>query len=376
MSKVKNKNIYFIIDVTKKCNFDCIYCFRNLEDKRVISNTKLKDICNFILNIVKERKMKNIIIQVWGGEPLLAMDKLEYIYNFFKEKNIPLRIDVETNGSLITDEIAKRLYDMKVNIGISLDGTEKHQNIQRKLVDGKPTNSLVIKGINNLKKYYSNNIGGITVITKYNYKDINKIIEYFINKLKIYNMKFNIVRDNPNAQEMSIGLTKEEIKEFANNLYDIVKKYNLQGINFIEDNIRIRYNNLIERSNESCCISSGCKGGESIISFDSEGNIYPCEMIDYPEVKIGNIYHDDKISDDVSLKKQIGEAKKRNIYFNKKVNKECKDCPWYYYCKGGCTSRILYSKGKMKYDEVECEFNKTIYERIIDDILANIGKDD
>ena len=51
---------------------------------------------------------------------------------------------------------------------------------------------------------------------------------------------------------------------------------------------------------------------------------------------------------------------------------ECKECPWNYYCKGGCRSRILYSKGKMKYDEVECIFNKIMYERIIENILDNI----
>ena len=64
------------------------------------------------------------------------------------------------------------------------------------------------------------------------------------------------------------------------------------------------------------------------------------------------------------------------IIIPQKINKECNTCPWYYYCKGGCTSRILYSKGKMKYDEVECEFNKVIYERIIDDLLRGIRKDD
>ena len=189
-------------------------------------------------------------------------------------------------------------------------------------------------------------------------------------------MKFNIVRDNPNANEKSVGLSCDEIKEFANNLYDTVKAYRLLGLNFSEGNIKTRFNNLLERANESCCNSHGCSGGKNIISIDSKGDIYPCEMMDYSEVKLGSIYHDDNLNDNQSLVKQVKEAIKNNIYFKKKINKECNTCPWYYYCKGGCTSRILYSKGKMKYDEVECEFNKVIYERIVDDLLTGIRKDD
>ena len=372
ISKKASDNVYFIIDITKKCNFDCIYCFRNLEDKRVISDDVLKDICKYILNIVKEREMKNVTIQVWGGEPLLAMDKIEYIYNFFHDININLHIDIETNGSLITKEIAKKLYNMNVSVGISIDGEEKHQNIQRKLVNGESTSDLVINGINNLREYYGDNIGGITVITKYNYQDIDKIIDYFVNKLNIHSMKFNIVRDNPNALEENIGLSKDEIKTFANNLYDTVKTYNRLEEIFHEDNIKVRYDNLIERANSNFCSSFGCSGGENIISFDNKGNIYPCEMMDYPDVKIGSIYHDDKISDNSSLIEQIAKAKNNNIYFKKKVHEKCNDCPWYYYCRGGCTSRIIYSKGKMEYDEVECEFNKVIYERLVNDILDDI----
>ena len=108
------------------------------------------------------------------------------------------------------------------------------------------------------------------------------------------------------------------------------------------------------------------------MSIDINGDIYPCEMMDYKNVKIGSIYKDGKLSSNYDLISQINKSKKNNIYFQKKINSECKSCPWQYYCQGGCTSRIIYSNGKMKYDEVECEFNKIIYERIIEQTLKNI----
>ena len=368
----EDNSIYFIIDTTKKCNLNCMYCFRDLNDKREITEEKLEDICKFILNILKERNLNKVNIQMWGGEPILAISKIEYVYNFFNDKNINVKIDIETNGSLITDKIAKKLYNLNVSIGVSIDGTKKHQDLQRKLINNKGSMNLVEKGIQNLQKYYGNNIGGITVITKYNYKDIAEIISYFINDLKIRNMKFNIVKDNPNAEEDGIGLNIEEVKEFANNLFDTLEIYEVLGLEFSEGNIEMRKDNLLKRSNFSCCISNGCKGGRNLISIDMNGDLYPCEMMDYKDVKLGSIYNNDNLIDNKELINQLKQSEEENIFFKEKINKECKKCPWSYYCKGGCTSRIFYSEGKMKYDIVECEFNKIIYLKIINKFLKNI----
>jgi len=367
-----DQSIYFVIDVTKRCNFDCLYCFRNLNDNRIIDDDILKDICNYILNIIKERKLNNVKVQVWGGEPLLAFNKLEYIYNFFKDTPVNLVIDIETNGSLISDELAKKLYDMHVNVGISIDGMLEHQDKQRRLSNGKSSNELVKKGIRNLQKYYHDSLGGIAVVTKYNYKDVYEIIKYFAEELKLKNMKFNLVRDNPNANQENIGLSLEEVKWFASVLFDSVKKYNLEHGNFNENNIITRYHNLNERISNNYCNSRGCRGGINLISIDMLGNIYPCEMMDYKNVKISSIYKDGKLANNNDLINEIKKAQKENIYFNEKTIDECNTCPWKYYCEGGCRSRIVYSEGKMTYDEVECTFNKVIYERIIEDILENI----
>ena len=46
---VEVKPTFFIIDITNKCNFDCIYCFRNLKAKNV-STLRIIEICQYILD--------------------------------------------------------------------------------------------------------------------------------------------------------------------------------------------------------------------------------------------------------------------------------------------------------------------------------------
>ena len=237
---------YFIIDLTKRCNFDCIYCFRNFHNTDTISLDVLKNILQYILNYCHKESISKIGLQMWGGEPLLALDRIEFVADFFRHTDLKVTIDIETNASLVTDEIAQKLYNLGIHIGVSLDGTPKFHNRQRRLVSGKPSAELVEHGIRNLQKYYGEDIGGITVITKYNYRHIKEILDYFIYKLHLTSMKFNLVRDNNNAPEKKLALDEEEVFWFANELMDYLRAFRNLGANFSEGNIEVRTRNLLQ----------------------------------------------------------------------------------------------------------------------------------
>ena len=354
---------YFIIDLTKKCNFHCIYCFRDFQNETIITWEKLKDILEYILNYCRANGLRKIGLQVWGGEPLLAFDRIEYVVKFFSDTELQVTIDIETNGSLVTEEIARKLYHMGIQVGVSIDGTPQLQNMQRPFVTGKWSATSVESGIQNLQKYYGKKIGGITVITKYNYKYIKEMLDYYIYHLHLSSMKFNLVRDNHHAKEQNLALTKEETEWFFQELLSYLQAYHNLGVNFSEGNIEIRANNLLHRSNYSCCISHGCQGGKHIISFDRDGNIFPCEMMDFPEEKIGSIY--DKEVLDIQIEKAI----KENKFFKKKQEEKCNHCPWWYYCQGGCSSRNRYLEKDGFVDITECCINNVVYPQLIEWIL-------
>lgn len=354
---------YFIIDMTKKCNFHCIYCFRDFQDERTITFQTLEDILQYILNYCKKHKIDRIGLQMWGGEPLLAIDRIEYAVRFFEKTDLHVSIDIETNASVITEEIAKRLSDWGIHVGISLDGPPEIQNAQRRLVTGEDSSRLVERGIRNLQKCYQGDFGGIAVITKHNFRYVKEMLDYYIYKLHLKSMKFNIVRDNEHAPEQSLALSEEEILWFACELMDYLQAFRQIGAEFSEGNLEIRASNLLSRSHMSCCISHGCQGGRNIVSFDQYGNIFPCEMIDFPEEKIGSIYEKE------DLNQQVERAMEKNRFFLPKKDERCKGCPWLYYCQGGCSSRNRYLNRDGQIDRVECCLNRVMYPRLIEYIL-------
>lgn len=354
---------YFIIDLTKKCNFDCVYCFRDLDNADTISTDLLDDILNYITSFCNENQIRQIGLQMWGGEPIFALEHIEHVVSFFKNCSIKAAIDIETNASIISYDIAEKLFRWNIHIGVSLDGTPRLHDIQRRFRSGEPTSQQVEEGIRNLKKFYGDELGGITVVTKYNYRYIREMLDYYIVDLGLKNMKFNIVRDNANAGENALGISEDEVIVFANELLDYLQAYRMMGISFSEGNVELRAENILRRTGRSCCISHGCQGGKKIISFDQEGNIFPCEMTDFLEEKIGSIY------DGANLTDQISKAVHKNRFFLPKKDVRCDGCPWWYFCQGGCSSRNRYLGRDGEIDTTECALNRTIYPRLVEWIL-------
>ena len=353
----------FVIDITKSCNLNCLYCFRDLSDHRSIKRDTLFDICKFIDKTANKMQLQAISIQLWGGEPLCNINSIRIVSDFFRDKSYNVQIDIETNATLITPEIAKELYRRKITVGVSIDGYPEIQNYQRPMVNGKVSSEAVEQGIKNLQSVYGNHFGGICVITKNNYKSIERLLDYFIRELKITSIKFNLVRDNPNAEIKSLGLDNKEVEWFALRLVETLRAYSILGLRISEGNILTKFNNLNEGNQSNCCISCGCTGGTRIVSFDMNGGIFPCEMTDYQDVKIGDIYSD------TDLRAMIANARESNNYYLDRTNDKCRKCPWQYFCRGGCTSRVHYVNKKCNIDETECVLNQVLYEEIIKSIL-------
>lgn len=354
---------FFIIDLTKSCNLRCSYCFRHLSNEEpTISEDELDKVCDYIISYCKKYKQERISIQPWGGEPLIAFQKIKRLQDRFSEAGINPHITVESNGTLITSEIAKELLDRNIQIGISIDGIPKVHNSQRKFLSGEDSFSKVYNGIENLKENgHRDNIGTITVITKNSIDYIEDILDYFSKELKLSSIKLNLVRESCTTYGEELALEPDEIVSFTKRLVKKVVELHKEGYCISEGNIAQKMNNLLMRENSNICIANGCMGGKKMVSINRKGQIFPCEMTDYIEESIGTI------NDDKDLVELVKDAVICKDYFTEKTSNSCKECPWWYYCRGGCTTGIKYiNNGKVcGIDQKECIINNTMYPELI-----------
>lgn len=123
-----------------RCNFGCSYCYSAAgRNGHEVPWTTLKRTLDWFIDARRFDDQKAMALSIFisgGGEPLLSWDSvtrrmLEYSRERAAEQGLPLRLMIISNGSLLTTEIAHRLAELEVSVGVSFEVLPDLQNRQR-----------------------------------------------------------------------------------------------------------------------------------------------------------------------------------------------------------------------------------------------------
>lgn len=213
VSKGSNTNI---IVLTNKCNFNCSYCFEQKkirsEDEFIISEEKIKEIID---RIYKENP-ENSCIVLFGGEPLIAWDRIEFLMNYTLLYK-PIFFIMNTNGYRFKDDIFFTRYinnyfvkNKRLIPEISFDGIGNNYRVTKSNLN--TTNTL----IDVLLKFRNNHIPFRIAYTIHEGNernfvlDIKNIVKTFRPERVIVNRAFNSIK---NIDFVNIEIEKlKEIK--------------------------------------------------------------------------------------------------------------------------------------------------------------------
>lgn len=143
---------------TTYCNFNCIYCAHSLGYKKMKDQYKFvpqnmsMETYKKILDQIKEFPDKIKMLSLTGqGEPLLNRD-IPLMVKLAKDSGIAERIEIITNGALLSKEMSDRLIEAGLDtLRVSLQGlsTQKYQEICGTAVDFE-------EYLDNIKYFYEN----------------------------------------------------------------------------------------------------------------------------------------------------------------------------------------------------------------------------
>lgn len=196
MSKIRATNVLYI---TSSCNLRCEYCYE--KDGRPNKSMTFSEIDDK-LKWMNENLKDGSHIVIFGGEPLLEIDLVEYIINELVTtyKNRQFSVSLDTNGLLLLNDdlfekYKKILAKKQLTTFISYDGPN---SFRRKDINGNSVNEKIVKVI---KKFETNNLNYCISYTWQ--KDNDSTI--------IYDMIY--ILENFNPQKIVISPACEEISK-------------------------------------------------------------------------------------------------------------------------------------------------------------------
>lgn len=253
----------FTFIVTEDCNFDCSYCYKK-KSKIYITDSIIEKSIEFFFPYLS----KECYINFYGGEPLLAFDKIKKIIHILEYKNKKIKKNIHysmtSNGSLIDNKILKFLNQYKFSLMISFDGYS--QEISRK----KGSFTQIVSVINQILNYPQIKLEINSVFTQKTVGTISKSISFM---LGLGFPEINLSINTTEAwNKTSIHKLKEELTNLSNSLYLHYKKTGSIPLNNFKDDFE---KGIFQ-----------CAAGKDRMALTPHGNIWGCYLFsDYFQEK-------------------------------------------------------------------------------------------
>ena len=318
-------NVEWVMKISKLCNLRCTYCyeFPFLAEKDRMSLVDLKRMFGHIADFYAPAPKRMDF--VWhGGEPLLIEPDyykriLELQHETFDPVNVPFTNSIQTNLTILNDEILKLFKSLFRNIGVSLDLFGD----QRVTIAGRPSQKVVLK---NIQRLIDEQIpfGCITVLSRATAPYVEEIYHFFENIQKSFRL-LPIYRTGYKGQQDTLALTDAEIVTAFKQAVDLwlMSDSNIK-VQPIEDYIKnvVWYLHGAERRNYY--------GKEEVVYIvNTDGSLFSDTDTPYPEFCHGNIFRDTL----ASLKRSAGYLNAVNTA-SQRMKDVCSQCQYYGICSG------------------------------------------
>ena len=155
---------------TLQCNFACDYCvqgdhgdYNALAEK--MSMETANRLCEWVEMKLDELGSSQFGLTFFGGEPLLnqpvMFETAERLWHATRDRSVGMRINIITNGLLLTPDVVDRLEPFGLNnVKITLDGERQTHDRMRPLRGGQGTFDRIINNIRRVAHRCNISIGG------------------------------------------------------------------------------------------------------------------------------------------------------------------------------------------------------------------------
>ncbi len=312
------------------CNLRCQYCFYidHLDEEKPKPRMSVQVLERIISSYMQTNQNLNYAFGFQGGEPtLMGLDFFKTVIELQKKHAPPgatVSNGLQTNGTLITEEMAEFFGKYKFLVGVSLDGPEYLHNKYRKTIGKTPTHYLVMRGIENLKKY-NVEFNILSLINNETVKNAGEIYNYLKSNGFYFHQYIPCVEFGETNKPLPYSISGKEWGDFLCELFDEWVKEDTRKISIRLFDSIIEY--LVYGKYNVCSMGNNCC---QYFVVDYDGSVYPCDFFVREDLVLGNV----KTStwDEILKSPTYLEFGKQKTVWNK----SCNNCLFVQLCNGDC----------------------------------------
>lgn len=334
-------------ELTKRCNLKCLHCRAEADESYFDGELGLEKIKAVIDQIAA---FSSPIMVLTGGEPLYRHDIFE-IASYVSSKGLPAAL--ATNGTLITEETARKIIDAKIRrVSISIDGTDPSSHDTFRGIPG--SFDAALNGAALLKN------AGVefqfnATITKRNSSELEGILKLAVDKGAAALHLFMLVPVGCGVEiAESDTLDKQEYEDVLNRFYDLSLTAKIEFkatcaphyYRIIRQRARAEGRSVTFETHGMSAMTRGCLAGSGVCFISHRGDVQPCG---YLPLAAGNIIEKDF--------REIWEGSELFISLRDTglLKGKCGACEYKNIC-AGCRARAYYAEDDPFAEEPYCVY--------------------
>jgi radical SAM protein with 4Fe4S-binding SPASM domain len=308
---------YLILEITNKCNLNCIHCSVNANER--YSQELTTEEWN---RVISEASIMGVrAIGLSGGEPLMRPDFWKIAEHAVGKG---LLVGLVSNGLLINEKNIYKIKELNIDVQISLDSSRPEYHNWIRSCDN------CFEAVKEKLLLLKDHGVGFTlagVATSKTYRDLPLLLEYAETVgAKSFRIQpfFPVGRGKLHRNELD--LDHEMTKYISDFLLKAAKTSSIEVGGFYFQ-FALEPNSIVV---DQSCEDGSCAAGIGFAGITHDGYMYPCS-------------HIWQLSEDNVKEKPLAEIWVNSRLFNffrslkkKDTSKICQECNYFSSCKGGC----------------------------------------
>jgi uncharacterized protein len=351
------------------CPARCHYCFGPRGNGSVVTPETLEATLRWASDLLVGEPDGKLEVVFHGGEPLAAGEVFFRVALIRLRQSFAaghLRLSMQSNLWLLTDELSEIFEEFGVLLGTSLDGPQAITDAQR----GRDYFRLTLAGIERARRH-GLGVGCICTFTRQSATHAGEIFDFFVREGLDFTVHAAVPpliasrqfqRDELVPDEWS--LSPEAYGELLVKLLDF----------YLANLSRVRIHTLdslcrsVSAGEGGICTFRDCLGDYLAVAPD--GGIYPCQRFaGHPAFCLGHVQY-------LPNRSQLEESPVWKLFHQReeRIEEECGDCPYFAFCRGGCPYNALAAGGGVfrALRDPYCPAYQRIFSHITDRALEEV----